>query len=905
MGICGMIQILIDKKCEEIVVFDVLVVEDIGDLFVLLIGEVIEIIIGVFMYCEKGGVLEILICGLGLFFGLFIFNGCEVINGSGDCLVNFNQFLFELINIVVIYKIQCVDFVEGGVVGMVNMEMVKLLEYGKCIFQVDGCGIWQEYDDWFKDKDGVGWCGMVSYIDQFDMGVVGKFGVFIGVQVLEGSNLEEMFFSSFIWVVCDGCEVVGVICNCIQVNGNQVVNGVLYYLVFGSCIYCQFIEYDKCDLQFVVLQWWFNDVVEVNLDYQFFKCDYIEDCLDLLLFLMMCNFNNCVVSDDGVLLYYIGSIMVDFIGNFLECKEEYIGGGFNVIFWLILVWMFFIDLFYFNMCCDQIECFICLCVGCIDVNGRLVGGIKNICYVDYIYDYSGDVLSIILDLVFDVNNLDNFIDLVLVCCCQQYCEYIICVGCFDVVFILESGFFIVIKGGLCCFEVIYIDYIDMVDVIIINVVVICVVNFVCCQDFLQDDFLVNVSGNIIDCWVSFDSCCLFKVFIGQDDIGLSVDLCNLVNNDVIEKISVLYLMGDYSVEWFGLLVIGNIGVCGVCIEVCLVGLCSGLDVVNNFDGIVILQFIGDFILQVFKFSNIEWLFSFNVVFELYLDLLLCVGVYWVMLCLDLVVEGFGCMFNLGEVDVEFSSVVDVLCSIIVIGNLCVMLLMLWNVDVLLEWYVNVDMMVFMVVYYKQFNGGLMLVIVDEIFDIDGQCVIVLVEQLVISDQKSDLFGVEFIVLYSFFYLLGIFFGLGVKVSYNYVDFNFKIEDLCLGEFINFVIGVVILGIVELVNIFGLFRYVVLVQVYWGLGKLDLQVIYKYCLDYYQQFVGDLLQNCYVWDNGVLDFCVIYKVNKYLLVLLLVSNFIDELWVLDMFIFGSFCEYIIYGWCYYLGVCYCF
>lgn len=70
-------------------VFDGLFVEDIGDFLVLLIGEVLEFIIGVFFYCENGGVIEIIIWGLGLFFSVMYINGWEVMNGSGDCFVNF------------------------------------------------------------------------------------------------------------------------------------------------------------------------------------------------------------------------------------------------------------------------------------------------------------------------------------------------------------------------------------------------------------------------------------------------------------------------------------------------------------------------------------------------------------------------------------------------------------------------------------------------------------------------------------------------------------------------------------------------------------------------------------------------------------------------------------------------
>ncbi|MDC6625632.1 hypothetical protein OEZ82_26785, partial [Leclercia adecarboxylata] len=111
---------------------------------------------------------------------------------------------------------------------------------------------------------------------------------------------------------------------------------------------------------------------------------------------------------------------------------------------------------------------------------------------------------------------------------------------------------------------------------------------------MRADFLANASGNTIDQWASFDSRCLFKAFTGVDDTGLSADLRNPANNDVTEKTSALYLMGDYSAEWFGLPVTGNIGVRGVRTEVRSVGLRSGLDVINNPDGTVTLEPTGDY-----------------------------------------------------------------------------------------------------------------------------------------------------------------------------------------------------------------------------------------------------------------------------------------------------------------------
>jgi len=904
-GIRGTIQTSIDKKREETVVSDVLAADDIGDLPALSIGEAIETITGASTHREKGGASEISIRGLGPFLGSSTFNGREATNGSGDRSVNFNQFPSELINTVAIYKTQRADFVEGGVAGTINMETVKPLEYGKRTFQLDGRGTWQDYDDRLKDKDGVGWRGTASYIDQFDMGNAGKLGVSIGVQALEGSNPEEMFSSSSTWVACDGREVVGATRNCTQVNGNQVANGVPYYLVPSSRIYRQFIEHDKRDSQFAALQWRPSDLVEVNLDYQHSKRDYTEDRSDLSLSSMMRNLNNRVVTDDGALLHHTGSTTVDSTGNFLERQEEYTGGGLNVIFRPSPAWTLSTDLSYSNTERDQIERSTRLRAGRTDVNGRPVGGIKNTRYVDYTYDYSGDVPSITLDPAFDVNNPDNFTDSALVRRRQQHREHTIRAGRFDATFTPESGFFTAIKGGLRRSEATYTDYTDTVDVTTTNVAAIRAANLACRQAFPQDDFLANASGNTIDQWASFDSRCLFKAFTGVDDTGLSADLRNPANNDVTEKTSALYLMGDYSAEWFGLPVTGNIGVRGVRTEVRSVGLRSGLDVINNPDGTVTLEPTGDFTSQVLKSSNTEWLPSFNAAFELRPDLLLRVGAYRAMSRPDLAAEGYGRTFNLGEVDTEFNSVGDALRSITATGNPRAKPLMSWNGDLSLEWYANEDTMLSGALYYKQFNGGSMPVIVNETFDIDGQSVTVPVEQLATSDQKSDLFGVEFTASHSFSYLPGIFSGLGVKASYNYADSNFKTEDLRLGESTDPATGVVTPGIVEPANIFGLSKHVASAQVYWGLGKLDLQAIYKYRSDYYQQFVGDPSQNRYVRDNGSLDFRATYKVNKHLSLSLSASNLTDEPRVSDMPILGSFREYTTYGRRYYLGVRYRF
>lgn len=204
--------------------------DDIGDLPALSIGEAIETITGASTHREKGGASEIAIRGLGPFLGAATFNGREASNGSGDRSVNFNQFPSELINSVAIYKTQRADFVEGGVAGIVNMETIQPLDFGRRRIQLEGRALFTDYDARLRDPAGPGWRGTASYVDQFDLGAAGRLGVSLGIQSLESTNPEELFTSSSTWVACNGSQTVSATANCTPVTSAQVAAGTPYYL---------------------------------------------------------------------------------------------------------------------------------------------------------------------------------------------------------------------------------------------------------------------------------------------------------------------------------------------------------------------------------------------------------------------------------------------------------------------------------------------------------------------------------------------------------------------------------------------------------------------------------------------------------------------------------------------------
>ena len=253
-GIRSSIQSSINKKRDNTVISDVLSADDIGDLPAPSLADAIETLTGASSTRDKTGASEISIRGLGAFLSSTNFNGREITNGSGDRSVNFNMFPAELVNTVAIYKTQRADLIEGGVAGTIGLETVKPLDYGKRAIQVDGRGSWAEYDSKYRNKDGIGWRGTASYIDQFEFANGGQLGVSLGVQALEGTDPEESMTSGSTWYACDGNQNAAN-ANCAEVSANAIANGAPYYLVPSSRIYRQFIEHDKRDSQFAALQW--------------------------------------------------------------------------------------------------------------------------------------------------------------------------------------------------------------------------------------------------------------------------------------------------------------------------------------------------------------------------------------------------------------------------------------------------------------------------------------------------------------------------------------------------------------------------------------------------------------------------------------------------------------------------
>ena len=173
------IQSTINIRRNSTTIVDGLSAADIGDLPALSIGEALESVVGVASHRENGGATEISIRGLGPYLSATTFNGRMATNGTGDRSVNFSQFPSELMNKLAIYKTQDASLVEGGVAGLIELETLKPLDYGKRRFQADIKGNYNPDQQNISSPmaGDIGYRGTLSYVDQFEFDGGSQLGV--------------------------------------------------------------------------------------------------------------------------------------------------------------------------------------------------------------------------------------------------------------------------------------------------------------------------------------------------------------------------------------------------------------------------------------------------------------------------------------------------------------------------------------------------------------------------------------------------------------------------------------------------------------------------------------------------------------------------------------------------------
>lgn len=892
------LQTSINEKRRETAIVDSLSSSEVGDLPALSVGEAIQTITGATSHREKGGASEISLRGLGSFLSNTTFNGRDASNGSGDRAVNFNQFPSELVNGIKIYKTQQADLVEGGVAGTIELGTIRPLEFKKRRVQLEMKGSFSPYQDRVVGSDGLGWRGTASYVDQFDAGSLGEIGVAVGFQRNKTNNPEETYAASSTWVACNPAVSVPA-GNCSEVSRQQAAAGTPFALVPNAATFRQISESDKRDAVFGAIQWKPSPTLDINLDVQYSKRNYSEDRRDLNLSELRYGLTNMEYDENGVLTHVEGKTSLEAVGTLLERQEEYLGGGMNVEWQATDRLTVKADASYSRTVRTDVERSVRLRTDPLDIYGNRTA--INNQRVGYIYDVAPGSYAptLTIDPRFDVNDHSLFSDDARLRRDELQRRNEIIAGRLDATYEMD-GFLRGIAAGVRWSKLTYSDYDDRVEITQDDRNVDRDVNLGCRTIFPQRDYLSNAPGGQLSSWATFDPVCQFQGYLGTEDPGRNADVRSVANRDVTEKTFAAYLMANYEGDLGSMPIRGNFGVRAVQTRVTSKGLRSDLEVVTNGDGSIRLVDSGVFDTVTIKSKSTRFLPSLNAIFELRPDVLLRVAGYRAMSRPAPSALGAGRTIQL-EDGTNFSSVADAISLITANGSPRLKPLMSWNADAALEYYLNKDSLFSATVYYKQFSGGFIPVVLDENFSIGGQDYSIPVVQTQNSTRKSRVYGLEVTLANRFSWLPAPFDGLGGKVSYNYANSNFKNEDIRLGAVLDPETGVTTPGMIPAANLSGYSKHVVSAQLYYSLGGLNLQAIYNYRSSYYQDFVGGNSQLRYVRGNDTVDLRASFDINKRVQVQLQAVNIFDEPKITDMPVQGSIRQYHYYGSRYFAGV----
>jgi len=299
------------------------------------------------------------------------------------------------------------------------------------------------------------------------------------------------------------------------------------------------------------------------------------------------------------------------------------------------------------------------------------------------------------------------------------------------------------------------------------------------------------------------------------------------------------------------------------------------DIITSIDGVP-----GEFFEVTGGSSYSELLPSFNLVVDVSDDILLRGAVYRALSRPAPSDMGFGRTFNgLSDDSGDPESLDAAIGTATANGNPNIKPFTSWNADVAIEWYPNDDTILAVGTYYKSFEGGFENTSVTETFTVDGQDLDTIVTTQQTTDDTSTIYGVEMTATHTFTYLPSIWSNFGIKLSYNWADSDFEVEDGNFGAstIIDPNTGEPIerVGIVDPAEIFGFSDTVISGQLYYQEGGFNAQLIYKYRSEYFQQYVSTPQNLRYVGDTGVYEARVSYKLNKNLKLSVEAINLFDE------------------------------
>ena len=846
----------LETKRDLSVIGDAIVGEDIGDLPDLSVAETLERIVGVTSDRFKGGASELSVRGLGAFLGSSVLNGREVTSGSDGRDVNYGQFPSELINGAIVYKSQQASFIEGGVSGIIELQTLRPVDYGKDRLQVQGQVGYSDYEDRVRDGEPLNYRATVSYINQWDAGD-GEFGVAIGGQIRRDTAPEDIYTSSSTYSVCNSDQSV------LGGNGNcsfSEEGTAPQYFVSNQYIYRALETESDRDAILGAIQYK-TATLDINIDGQYSYRDDREDRQNLIISDGRRSISPIEVSDRGALLAYTGNSRIELNPFRQDQTEEYIGLGANVEFLVGDRLTLAADAGYsqtkrrrdeldmrirtqdrvdFQLDFRDVEVPALSFLDtssvsdrsgspfALDFYGQYTNGLRVRRRQENVDD---DILSFRLDGLYELDGPLSSIQLGV-----RYADR-----------------HRVRDDGIDRSSDDDVDPIVLVNDIFSDEAV------DARQDFPVRDLYTGadtpMQGLTFAAWDPTD---LFLALTGDPDAGLPLgSTLSIEDTDVTEETWAGYAQVNLETTLFGLPARGDAGVRVIRTEITSLGVSRALATSpgDDPDELIITQ-VGDPLVNTESNSFWNVLPSANLSLELNPDLLLRLAAYRAIARPD--PEAMTAALAVDE-QTDATSIGQ---AISAAGNPALEPLASWNGDVSLEWYAADTTSLSFAAYYKSLQTG---------FDTDISTVTLLVNdtptdvtiaRTVNSDDTSRIFGFEVTGQHQFD------FGLGFQASYNFADSNFSFPDPTIGRS-----GQSLAVFIEDANIPGYSRHSLNSTVFYETGPFNVRLAYKWRSRYFKPF--RTTSNRFAGDQGFLDFSTSYDISDNVELRFQILNLLDE------------------------------
>ncbi len=848
----------LETKRELDVIGDAIVGEDIGDLPDLSVAETLERIVGVTSDRFKGGASELSVRGLGAFLGSSVLNGREVTSGSDGRDVNYGQFPSELINGAIVYKSQQAQFIEGGVSGIIELQTLRPLDYGKARLQVQGQLGYSDYEDRVVDGDPINYRLTASYIDQFQLGD-GEFGIALGGQIRRDTAPEDIYTTSSTYSVCNtDFSVTNSNGNC----GFEADGTADQYFVSNQYIYRALETRSDRDAVMGAIQWQPTPNLDINIDAQYSYRDDREDRQNLIIADGRRNITPVETGGTGALLAHQGNSRIELNPFRQDQTEEYIGLGGNI-----------------EWSGDRLT--LSADVGYSQTERRrdeLDMRIRTQDRVDFQLDSRGyevpELTFIDVEDVedrvgapFDLNNYDQYTNGLRVRRRQENVDDDILSFRLDGRYDLD-GAISSIQAGIRYADRRRVrdDGIDRSSDDDPELNPILLVGDIFSPDaidartpFPVEDIYEGANTQIQGLtFASWDPTALFLALTGDPDAGLPVgSTLSPDDTDVAEETWAGYVQANLETTMFGVPARGDFGLRVIKTDITSLGISSDLATSPGEDpGEIDITPVGPITVNTETNSFWNVLPSANLSLELEPDLLLRLAAYRAIARPDPEAMSAALAIS-GESNAESISE-----AISASGNPFLEPLKSWNGDVSLEWYASPTSSLSVAAYYKSLQTGFDTDVSTISVVVDGTPTPVQIARTVNSDDKSRIFGFEITGQHQFD------FGLGFQASYNFADSNFEFPDPSLGTN-----GESLADFTEPANIPGYSKHTANATVFYETGPFNARLAYKWRSRYFKPFRSS--SNRFTDEQGFLDFSTSYDILDNVEVRFQILNILDE------------------------------